>query len=292
MFNLFFYLRDKFLAIKASIKDVSAISAKSFTFLFHHPRLLILPLISFFLWIIFSSLMVIPWFKLNWGVVHQDKTIPIIILIALISFLIFFASFLAALSNMGICYYTINQFENKPITIKESFLFGLSRTKTLLQLAFMATIVRWFIALTKGKKGKSTIVSSALTLGWHLSTFFLIPIFIFEEDLGIIASFKRSAQLMSNNFGTSLTAVVIFNWVQFIIMGLAGALSIVQLKTLAHHPYFYFAFFPIIFIFVLCTLTILSTMKTIFKTATYCVATQRPTGTFDIQSIKAIGKSI
>jgi hypothetical protein len=81
----------------------------------------------------------------------------------------------------------------------------------LLRMLEQSRVLRW-------------VVGRALELGWSLATFFIIPVIIFE-DLDVLGSFKRSADLFRRRWGEEVTSNFSFS-VLFGLLAIPGVMLI------------------------------------------------------------------
>jgi hypothetical protein len=193
--------------------------------------------------------------------------------------------FIVVFFNMALIHCTKLYFQGEEPTIQKGIQFSLSRVGTIFSWAIFAatvgTILR-IITESAGTLGK--IITSLIGIVWSIATFFVVPVIAYE-NLGPIAAFKRSGQIMREKWGESLTATFSFGLIQFL------AIVIVALPLfligLAINPIVGFVF-AIMGIFII--VAIFSAARTIFISAVYFNINDEPVKHFDQQMLDNLFK--
>lgn len=147
--------------------------------------------------------------------------------------------------------------------------YGLSHASghilSLFGWAIIAAVVAIIFSLIRGRNRNNIfaqIFADLLETGWHMITFFVVPIIV-NEGTGPIASMKRSTQLFTATWGRQLTANFGFGILYFLALLAAGAIA-----------FLFFAIFPLLGLVVGVVLFALAigtvqALEGIFKAALY-----------------------
>jgi len=188
---------------------------------------------------------------------------------AVVNYLIVFGYYLVnyfviVFFNTALTHCTHLYFNGEEVTIRKGLQFAVSRIGVILSWAAFAATVGTLLRILQDNLGSlGKIVTGLIGIVWSVTTFFVVPVIAYEK-LGPIDAFKRSAGLMRQKWGESLTARFSFFLIQFLIL-LALVLPSFFLGWLIH---------PVagIVLFVLGVFTVLvvfSAVKTIFISAVY-----------------------
>ena len=221
----------------------------------------------------------------------DNATLAYIIFITVFFFTLtvsFLGNIVKTITHVGLSNYISNKFAKKPATIMESLGLGLSKLWLAIKWACVAVVMQVIINQLKNRQGGflfdliASLLGALLQLGWFIISFFIVPVFTFE-DLGLIESIKHSAQLMTKTFGKTVVAAISFS----VISGLVGFCSFFVIGgiiwTLTFNAY---AAIATGIMFVTIVSCIISTAEIIFKTAVYNFAMKKPTGPFAADVIK------
>lgn len=244
-----------------------SIAKNSFVVLKENRKLLLFPILSgISMILVIASFVVAGIAASGWDVAHlnnwRDPS-------AVVNYLIVFGYYLVnyfviVFFNTALTHCTHLYFNGEEVTIRKGLRFALSRIWVILSwAAFAATVGTLLRMLQENLGALGKIVTGLIGIVWSVTTFFVVPVIAYE-NLGPIAAFKRSAELMRQKWGESLTARFSFFLIQFLIL-LALTIPCFFLGWLIH---------PIagVIIFALGVFTVLvvfSAVKTIFISAIY-----------------------
>lgn len=210
--------------------------------------------------------------------------------------------FINAFLHVALSYYVANEFENKPVGFFESLWRALHRIFTIIAWVLLSWTVGVLLSRSDNERGIGAIImgliSDALTLGWKVLTFFVIPI-IALEDLNIFKTIVQSGKSMEKTFGQNVGATFALGAANFVLFTAISALSwgpaylIWQIYVPTHNHYAALPLLPLIAITILgllpffIVIPITSAAKVIFQVASYHYAINKPTGPFDPHMIAA-----
>lgn len=126
--------------------------------------------------------------------------------------IIFFNSALMACANIRL--------SGGDPTLGDGFRFAWENVERILLWSLIAATVGILLRMFEQSRVLRWVVGRALELGWSLATFFIIPVIIFE-DLDVLGSFKRSADLFRRRWGEEVTSNFSFS-VLFGLLALPG----------------------------------------------------------------------
>jgi hypothetical protein len=126
--------------------------------------------------------------------------------------------FVVVFFNMALIHCTRLYFRGEEVSINAGLRFSLSRIGTIFSWALFAGTVGTILRIIQEESGIiGKIITGILGIVWSVATFFVVPVIAYE-DLGPIAAFKRSSQMMRQKWGESLGANFSFGIIQFIAM--------------------------------------------------------------------------
>jgi len=126
--------------------------------------------------------------------------------------------FIVVFFNMGLIHCTRLYFRGEEVSINAGLRFSLSRIGTIFSWAVFAATVGTILRIIQEESGIiGKIITGIIGIVWNIATFFVVPVIAYE-DLGPIAAFKRSSQLMKQKWGESLGATFSFGLIQFLAM--------------------------------------------------------------------------
>jgi hypothetical protein len=172
--------------------------------------------------------------------------------------------FVVVFFNTALVHCTRLYFQGEEVTVRAGLQFALTRIGAIFSWAIFAATVGTALRLLQENLGSlGKIVTSLIGIVWSITTFFVVPVIAYE-NLGPLAAYKRSAELMREKWGESLGASFSFGLVQLLAI-LLMAVPAFLLGWLIH---------PIagIVLFVLGVFTVLaviSAAQTIFISAVY-----------------------
>ena len=126
--------------------------------------------------------------------------------------------FIVVFFNMALIHCTRLYFRGEEVSINAGLRFSLSRIGTIFTWSVFAATVGTILRVIQEESGIiGKIITGLIGIVWSIATFFVVPIIAYE-NLGPIAAFKRSAQMMKQKWGESLGANFSFGLIQFVAM--------------------------------------------------------------------------
>jgi len=191
--------------------------------------------------------------------------------------------FIVVFFNMSLIHCTRLYFRGEEVSINAGLRFSLSRIGTIFSWSVFAAIVGTILRIIQEESGIiGKIITGIIGIVWNIATFFVVPVIAYE-DLGPIAAFKRSSQLMKQKWGESLGATFSFGLIQFLAM----IVLIIPLFFIGNmiHPIGGIAL-AVMGVFIIAT--IFSAAQTIFVSAVYHNITDEPVKHFNQQMIDGL----
>jgi len=191
--------------------------------------------------------------------------------------------FIVVFFNMGLIHCTRLYFRGEEVSINAGLRFSLSRIGTIFSWAVFAATVGTILRIIQEESGIiGKIITGIIGIVWNIATFFVVPVIAYE-DLGPIAAFKRSSQLMKQKWGESLGATFSFGLIQFLAM----IVLIIPLFFIGNmiHPIGGIAL-AVMGVFIIAT--IFSAAQTIFVSAVYHNINDEPVKHFNQQMIDGL----
>jgi hypothetical protein len=241
------------------------LAMNSFTVLKENRQLIIFPILSgISMLLVIGSFFIAVFAAAGWDFDNLRDTDTQNVLNYVILFLYYLVNyFVIVFFNMALVHCTHLYFMGEEVTIRKGLQFSMSRIGVIFAWAAFAATVGTLLRLLQDNLGKiGKIIVSLIGVAWSVTTFFVVPIIAYEK-LGPLDAFKRSASLMKEKWGESLSASFSFGLVQLVFF-LAAAFVCFLLCLVS----------PIIgiILFVLCAFSILVVMsatKMIFISAVY-----------------------
>ena len=191
--------------------------------------------------------------------------------------------FIVVFFNMSLIHCTRLYFRGEEVSINAGLRFSLSRIGTIFSWSVFAAIVGTILRIIQEESGIiGKIITGIIGIVWNIATFFVVPVIAYE-DLGPIAAFKRSSQLMKQKWGESLGATFSFGLIQFLAM----IVLIIPLFFIGNmiHPIGGIAL-AVMGVFIIAT--IFSAAQTIFVSAVYHNINDEPVKHFNQQMIDGL----
>lgn len=184
--------------------------------------------------------------------------------------------FVVVFFNMALIHCTRLYFKGEEVTVRKGLEFSLSRIGVIFSWSLFAGTVGAILKIVQEESGiLGKIITGVLGVVWSVATFFVVPVIAYE-NLGPVAAFKRSAQLMKQKWGESLGATFSFGLIQFIAMIVIGL--VLFLVGSIVHPVAGVAL-AVLGVFVI--ITVMSAAQTIFVSAVYHDVTDDPVTHFN-----------
>ena len=126
--------------------------------------------------------------------------------------------FVVVFFNMALIHCTRLYFRGEEVSTNAGIRFSLSRIGTIFTWSVFAATVGTILRIIQEESGFiGKIITGIIGIVWSIATFFVVPIIAYE-NLGPIAAFKRSTQIMKQKWGESLGANFSFGLIQFVAM--------------------------------------------------------------------------
>ena len=126
--------------------------------------------------------------------------------------------FVVVFFNMALIHCTRLYFRGEEVSVNAGLKFSVSRIGTIFSWALFAGTVGTILRIIQEESGLiGKIITGIIGIVWSVATFFVVPIIAYE-NLGPIAAFKRSSQMMKQKWGESLGATFSFGLIQFLAM--------------------------------------------------------------------------
>jgi hypothetical protein len=240
------------------------IALNSFAVLKENKQLIIFPILSgISMILVIGSFVTVMLASYGWDIQAFNDQSPVV------NYSILFVYYLLNYTvivffNTALVHCTHLYFTGEEVTIRKGLQFALSRMGAILSWAVFAATVGTLLRLLQDNFGRiGKVITGLIGIVWSIATFFVVPV-IANENLGPIAAFKRSSQLVKEKWGEGLGASFSFGLIH-ILAFLALAIPSVILAILIH---------PIvgIVLFVLGAFTIVVIMnaaKVVFISAIY-----------------------
>jgi len=132
--------------------------------------------------------------------------------------IIFFNSALMACANIRL--------SGGDPTLGDGFRFAWENVERILLWSLIAATVGVLLRMLEQSRVLRWVVGPLLEVGWSLATFFIIPVVIFE-DLDVLDSFKRSADLFRRRWGEEVTSNFSFS-VLLGLLAIPGILGVMS----------------------------------------------------------------
>ena len=130
--------------------------------------------------------------------------------------------FIVVFFNMALIHCSKLYFEGEEVTVSKGLQFSAGRIGVILSWAFFAATIGTILKIIQENTGTiGKIVTGLLGIVWGVTTFFVVPVIAYE-NLGPIAAFKRSTQLMKEKWGESLGATFSLGLIQMVVFLLAA----------------------------------------------------------------------
>lgn len=241
------------------------LAMNSFTVLKENRQLIIFPILSgISMLLVIGSFLAAIFAAAGWDVDSLRDTDTHNVLNYVILFAYYLVNyFVIVFFNMALVHCTHLYFMGEEVTVRKGLQFSVSRIGVIFAWAAFAATVGTMLRLLQDNLGRiGKIIIGLIGIVWSVATFFVVPVIAYEK-LGPLDAFKRSASMMKEKWGESLSASFSFGLVQLVFF--LGAAFVCFLLGMIS---------PIlgIVLFVLCAFTILVVMsatKMIFISAVY-----------------------
>jgi len=172
--------------------------------------------------------------------------------------------FIVVFFNMALIHCTRLYLNGEEVTLKKGLQFSVSRIGAIFSWAMVAATVGLILKAIQENSGiLGKIITGIIGLVWSVATFFVVPVIAYE-NVGPIDAVKRSAQMMKEKWGESLTAGFSFGLIHF--LGLLVICLPLFFLGLLIHPIVGIAAAVAAFFVIMA---IMDAAKTIFVSAVY-----------------------
>lgn len=195
-----------------------AITKSSFTILNRNKQLLIFPVLSGISIVLIIASIVVPVMAYaGWDIDNLNINFDNDGVNYLFTFLFYLVNyFVVVFFNMALVHCTKLYLQGEEVTVMTGIRFSFSRIWVIFSWAiFAATVGTILKAIQENSGWIGKLVAGALGLVWGITTFFVVPIIAYE-NLGPIKAFKRSASMMKEKWGESLSATFSLGLIQFL----------------------------------------------------------------------------
>lgn len=191
--------------------------------------------------------------------------------------------FVIVFFNVALVHCTRLYFRGEEVSLGAGVRFAMGRISTIFSWSIFAGIVGTILNSIQENAGiLGKILTGIIGVVWSIATFFVVPVIAYENK-GPLQAFRRSAQIMKEKWGESLTGNFSLAVIQFIVI-LVAAFSLFVLGYIFH---------PIAGV-VLAALgafvvyAIFSATQMIFVSAVYHNINDEPVAHFDKQLIDGL----
>lgn len=256
------------------------IALNSFKVLKENKKLIIFPILSgASLILILISFILVALGYAGWDVNNLQEPDRIISYTILFAYYII-NYFIVVFFNMALIHCTSLYFKGEEVTIRKGIDFSLSRIGTIFAWAVFAGSVGAILRIIQENVGLlGKIITGLIGIVWGIATFFVVPVIAYE-NLGPIAAFKRSAEIMKQKWGERIGAGFSFGLIQFV--GILIIATIAFVVAVAIHV---FAGMVLGILGILLLFTVTSAVRTIFISAVYHNVTGDPVELYNQQFI-------
>jgi len=187
-----------------------------------HPKLIVLPMMSFLVFLIVTVAVIIPVAAPYGGVeAFLDSVEPKSPQTWVVLFAFYFSSmFVIILCNAALVLCALDVFSGRQPSVLGGLAVALSRWPQILMWTFVATTVGLLLnamqSFLRDKLGASgSVVGGAVEFAWTVSTYFVLPLVVIE-GAGPTKAVERSADILKRTWGEAVVAeggLTILCWV-------------------------------------------------------------------------------
>jgi len=190
------------------------ISQNSFAVLKENRQLIIFPILSAISMIlVISSFVIVIMGAAGWDtqVIKEQSRV--------VNYLILFGYYLVNYTvivffNTALVHCTHLYFNGEEVTVRKGFQFALSRMGPILSWSVFAATVGTLLRVLQDSLGRiGKFITSLIGIVWSIATFFVVPVIAYE-NLGPLAAFRRSSELVREKWGEGLGATFSFGIIQ------------------------------------------------------------------------------
>jgi len=247
------------------------IAMNSFKVLQANKQLIVFPILSgFSLLLVTASFFMAALSKSGWDVNaigDYNKVTQYSLL-----FLFYFVNyFVVVFFNIALMHCTRMYFKGNNVNLRDGLNYSISRIWAILSWALFAATVGTLLRIAQENMGKiGKIIIGLIGIVWNVATFFVVPVIAYEKGSALQA-FKRSSQLMKENWGVKIGASFSFYLLQ--LLGILVALVFAAIMFVAIHPV---AGIITAALGIAIVLAVISAAQSIFVSAVYHNVTGNP----------------
>lgn len=194
------------------------ITMNSFSILKKNKQLIIFPILSGISLLLMMGVFVLGMLAVAGWDVEYINTDNQVVNYAVLFVFYFVNYFIVVFFNMALIHCSKLYFEGEEVTVSKGLKFSASRIGAILSWSFFAATVGTILKVIQENSGTiGKIVTGLVGIVWNIATFFVVPVIAYE-NLGPIAAFKRSSQLMKEKWGESLASTFSLGLIQFIVL--------------------------------------------------------------------------
>lgn len=249
--------------IRRSIELVKA----SWRILMSDKKLLVFPILSSIVTIFVIASFVLPLIFTGGAFSLATNSIAGIILIFLFYLV---TSFVVIFFNVGLISCVCARLQGNEMTIGEGLSSASHHIRSIFEWAVISATVGLILKMIEDRAGSVGGIATALVGGaWSLVTFFVVPVFVFEEK-GITDAIKESWSLFRKTWGESVVGTVSISLL-FVAIGIIACIIVLATLFLGNSVVFLSAL--ALFIILIAILAVVaSAMQGIFVAILYMYA--------------------
>lgn len=177
--------------------------------------------------------------------------------------------------NAALIHCAVQTMKGEDTSVHEGLRFAAAKLPQILSWAAVAATVGVIIKTIQERTGVfGNILLGIIGVVWTIATFFVVPVLIYENK-DVVASIKRSGEIIKKTWGESLTANFGFGILYFFLI-----LALIPLGFIFFNiMHWAAAIVALVGIFMVASV-VLSAAKTVFVAAAYLYANGEPTGAF------------
>lgn len=197
------------------------ITMNSFAILKKNRQLIIFPILSGISLLLMMGIFILGIFALAGWDVDYINTDNDVVNYAIMFLFYFVNYFVVVFFNMALIHCSKLYFNGEEVSVSIGLKFSASRIGVILSWALFAATVGTILKIIQENSGwLGKIITGLVGIVWGITTFFVVPVIAYE-NLGPVAAFKRSTQLMKEKWGESLAATFSLGLIQTLVFLLA-----------------------------------------------------------------------
>ena len=252
------------MSLMSRISNGWTIASNSWKVLRENKRLIILPVLSTIsLIVIIGSFLTVTIGFYGWDA-HIIQRQGTVLQYAIIFGFYIVNYFIVMFFNVALVYCVSMYFKGEKVSVKDGIQFSISRIGTIFSWAVFAGSVGAVLKIIQENVGSlGKILTGLIGIVWSIATFFVIPVIAYE-NLGPVAAFKRSAQIMKDKWGERIGAGFSFGLITLAGLVIIGIVAFGVAAAI--HP---FVGIAVGVLGVASLMAIMSALRTIFISAVY-----------------------